>query len=226
MSPNKTVELDSTSNSIVNILLFIKQDFLVYLPLLLIILGIIGFIGNAFTFLQSTLRYNTCCIYLLCGSLVDAINLLINLLSNYIHDTDNILTLVTDRFLCKLRLFGLVFLPQFSMNLLTLSLIDRYACTCSLASSIRQIRRIIIAPWLIIITAIISAALSSFAPLLHDIVPGFGCTSINPYLNGLLYILLHGFVTPIVMLTFVSLTYRNVQESRRRAVDISINISF
>lgn len=220
MSWNETIHLNNTSNSFVNILQVIKQEFLVYLPLIFIILGVIGFIGNAFTFLQPSLRFNTCCIYLFCGSFVDVINLLINLLSNYIHAIDNILTLVTDRYVCKLRLFGLVFLPQLSMNLLALSLIDRYACTCSLVSSIRQIRRIQMAPWMIILTAIISGALSFYAPLLHDIVPGFGCTSINPLLNGLLYIILHGFVTPIVMLIFVSLTYRNVQQSHRRAVNI------
>lgn len=225
MSWNESIHLNNTSNSIINILHFVKQEFLVYLPLIFFIFGIIGFIGNAFTFLQPCLRFNTCCIYLLCGSLVDMINLSINLLSNYIYAVDNLVTLVTDRYVCKWKLFGLVFLPQLSMNLLALSLIDRYACTCSLASSIRQIRRIKMVPWMIIITTIISGTLSFYAPLLHDIVSGFGCTSINPLLNGVLYIILHGFVTPIVMLIFLLLTYRNVQQSRRRAVNMFI-ISF
>jgi len=220
MSWNESMNLNSTSSYIIHILHFVKQEFLVYVPLIFIIFGLIGFIGNAFTFLQPTLRFNTCCIYLLCGSLVDVINLLINLLSNYIHSTsDNILSLVTVRHICKLRLFGLAFLPQLSMNLLTLSLIDRYACTCSLISSIRYIRQLKMVPWLIIITIIISGVTSFYAPVFHDIVPGFGCTSTDPFKNGVLYIVIHGFLTPIVMLVFVLLAYRNVKESRRRTVE-------
>jgi hypothetical protein len=221
MSWNETTKFNNTSIHIINILHFIKQEFLIYLPLIFIFFGVISFIGNAFTFLQPTLRFNTCCIYSLCGSLVDVINLFTNLLSNYIHAaTGNILSLITVRYICKLRLFGLVFLPQLSMNLLTLSLIDRYVCTCSLTSPIRYIRRLNMAPWMIIITIIISSLMSFYGPVFHDIVAGFGCISINPIMNGILYIVIHGFITPIVMLIFVLLTYQNVKESRRRAVDI------
>ncbi len=221
MSVNGTTNFNNTSNDIIYILHLIKQEFLVHLPLILIVFGVIGFIGNVFTFLQPTLRFNSCCIYSLCGSFVDIINLLTNLLSNYIYaPTENILSLITVRYLCKLRLFGLAFLPQLSMNLLTLSLIDRYACTCSLTSSIRHIRRLKMVPWMIIITIIISGVFSFYAPVFHDIVPGFGCTSTNPIIIGVLYIILHGFITPMVMLIFVLLTNRNFQESRRRAVCI------
>ncbi len=221
MSWNETTKFNNTSSHIINILQFIKQEFLIYLPLIFIAFGVIGFIGNLFTFVQPTLRYNTCCIYSLCGSLVDVINLFINLLSNYIHaETGNILSLITVRCICKLRLFGLVFLPQLSMNLLTLSLIDRYVCTCSLTSSIRYIRRLHMAPWMIMVTIIISSIMSFYGPMFHDIVPGFGCISINPLINGVLYIVIHGFITPIVMVIFVLLTYQNVKESRHRAVDI------
>jgi hypothetical protein len=212
-----------TTNFNINRLYFVKQEILVYLPLIFIIFGVIGFIGNAFTFLQPTLRYNTCCIYLLCGSFVDVINLFVNLLSVYINaKTDNILSLLTVRYLCKLKLFNLVFLPQLSMNLLTLSLIDRYVCTCSLTSSIRYIRQLKVVPWMIVITILISGVISFYSPMFYDTKPGIGCICTNPLLNGILYIVIHGFITPFVMLMFVLLTYRNIQKSHRRAVDILI----
>jgi len=224
---NETTDFNNTSSHIIYILDFIRQEYLVYLPLIIIIFGVIGFIGNLFTFLQPILRFNSCCIYLLCGSLVDVINRFINLLSNYIHaKSNNILSVLTVRYICKLRLFGLLFLPQLSMNLLILSLIDRYACTCSLTSSIRYIRRLKMIPWMIIITIIISGIISFYAPIFHDIVPGLGCTSINSVVNGILYIVIHGFITPIVMVVFVLLTYRNVEKSHRRAVDIEIIFFF
>jgi hypothetical protein len=221
MSWNHTMNVTSPSSHIIFILHFVKQELLIYLPLIFIIFGMIGFIGNAFTFLQPTLRFNTCCIYSLCGSLVDIINLFVNLLSNYTHRTaDNLLSLMTIRYVCKLKLFSLVFLPQLSINLLTLSLIDRYACTCSLTSSIRHIRRLEMVPWTIIIIVIFSGVISLYSPMYYDVAPGFGCICTDPFLNGILYIIIHGFTAPSVMLVFVILTYRNVKKSRRRAVDI------
>lgn len=221
MSLNESMTSNNISIDIIYFLDYIKKEYLVHLPVIFIIFGIIGFIGNAFTFLQPILRYNTCCIYLFSASIIDLINLFVNLLHNYINSkTDNILSLINVRCLCKLKVFGLVFLPQLSINLLTLSLIDRYACTCSLASSIRNIRRLIMIPWMIILTIILSSIMSFYGPLFHDIVPGFGCVSKNPFVNGVSYIIIHGFITPSMMLVFVFFTYRNVKASRRRAVNI------
>ncbi|CAF1540578.1 unnamed protein product, partial [Rotaria sordida] len=187
-------------------------------PLIFIIFGVIGFIGNAFTFLQPTLRFNTCCIYLLCGSLVDIINLFVNLLTNYLNATTGyILSLITIRHLCKLKIFSLVFLPQLSINFLALSLIDRFACTCSLTSSIRHIRRLKMVPWIIVITIIISGVSSLYSFIDYDVVPNLGCICTNRLFNAVSYIIIHGFTTPFVMLIFVLLTYRNVKLSRHRA---------
>ncbi|CAF2545908.1 unnamed protein product [Rotaria sp. Silwood2] len=218
MSWNNTTTINGTSARIFYILDFIKQEFIVYLPLIFISFGVIGFIGNAFTFLQPSLRFNNCCIYLLCGSLVDVMNLFINLLMNYLNVTTGyILSLITVRHLCKLKIFSLVFLPQLSINFLALSLIDRFACTCSLTSSIRHIRRLKMIPWIIVIIIAISGISSFYAPIYYDIVPNLGCVCTNRLFNAVLYIIVHGFITPFFMSIFVLLTYRNVQLSRHRA---------
>ncbi|CAF0856098.1 unnamed protein product [Adineta steineri] len=208
----------TSSHHIIHTLNFIKHDILIYLPLIFIIVGIIGFIGNLFTFLQPILRLNTCCIYLLCGSLVDVTNLFVNLFHVYrTPKNENILSLITSSYVCKLKLFGLVFLPQLSINFLIVSLIDRYACTCSMTSCISQIRRLVVVPFIICITIIISGIMSLYSPMYYDFKPSFGCTCTDPFRNGILYIFIHGFITPFVMLIFVLLTYRNVLASRRRA---------
>jgi hypothetical protein len=211
---------NTTSSSAIDTLDLVKDRFLHQLPLIFVIFGSIGFIGDAFTFLQPNLRRNTFCIYTLCGSLIDIINLFVNLLPNYMYSTDNLLLLITTSRSCKWKLFALVALPQLSMNLLILSLIDRYACTCSLTSPMRKMHQLKVVPYLILITIIISGVMSLYSPLLYDVKPGFGCVVTNPLLNGILYIVIHGFLTPFVMFIFVWLTYRNVQQSKQRVVSI------
>ncbi|CAF3590589.1 unnamed protein product, partial [Rotaria sp. Silwood2] len=48
------------------------------------------------------------------------------------------------------------------MNLLILSLIDLYVCTCRLTSPMRQLKMV---PWLIGFIVIISGLMSLYAPL-------------------------------------------------------------
>ena len=133
--------------------------------------------------------------------------------------SDNLLALITDNRLCKLELFSVVFTPQLSMNLLILSLIDRYACTCSLTSPMRHLRPLKMVPRLI-------GVMSLYSPLLYDIIPGYGCSPTDPFLNGMLYIIIHGLMTPLVMLIFVWLTYRNIEKSRQRVVNILLLFFF
>ncbi|UJR30242.1 hypothetical protein I4U23_017780 [Adineta vaga] len=218
MSCISTQNSNTTLTSMINYLQFIKEEYLIYLPLIFIIFGLIGFLGNAFTFLQSTLRYNSCCIYLLCESFIDITNLLINLSSIYRNgSSENLLPKIVNRYHCKLKLFSLVFLPQLSINFLILSVIDRYACTCSMTSSIRYIRRLSTIPWIIFCTTILTSLMSLYSPVFYDVKPGEGCTCTDPFLNGILYIIIHGFLTPCILLLYVLLTYRNVINSRHRA---------
>jgi hypothetical protein len=75
-------------------------------------------------------------------------------------------------------------------------------------------------PRLIAITKLISCLLTIYAPILYDIVPGFGCSSLQPTMNAVLYILIHGIMTPIVMIILVFLTYRRFKKNRQRVVSL------
>jgi len=193
-------------------------QFSIYLPLIFFILGFIGFLGNVFTYLQPELRSNTCCIYSLAGSIGDILNLLINLVPNFIGAKYNIYVPWNNSSeLCKFNAFLLSFFAQLSPNSLLLAIIDRFAATCDLASPIRRILQLKFVPIMIILGMI-------FCFLL--VIPGtfyfeqsiYWCESRDPLVTNTLYIFLNGILQPILMLVFVLLTYRNIHRSHRRVV--------
>lgn len=57
----------------------------IILPIILFAFCFLGFLGNLVTYLQRELRRNTCCIYLLCGSVVDILCIFINVFSNFLY---------------------------------------------------------------------------------------------------------------------------------------------
>jgi len=134
---------------------------------------------------------------------------------------------ISSSFSCKLKSFVLVFLPQLSLNFLILSMMDRYASTCVLTSPMHHFRKLKMVPWLFGITVIIACVMSLYSPTLNDFVIGIGCVSLNPTLNTILYIAVHGNITSIAMLIFILLVYRNIKQSRQRVVSelIFLNIS-
>ena len=214
-----------STRSVTEVLTVINQKYIAQLPLIFTILGLIGFIGNLFTFLQPALRKNSFCIYTLLSSCIDVINLFTNLFPMYLTSaSDNQTVAVGSSLTCKLRIMFLVALPQLSLNLLTMSLLDRYACTFGPASRIRRLLHLKMIPWTVTATVIISCVMSLYGPLLNDIIPGFGCTSTNATLNAIIYIGLHGILTPSVMLILTLLTYRNVSNSRKRVVSTDADL--
>jgi hypothetical protein len=222
---NTTMIIDITmaSKSIAGVLNLVSQRFISYLPLIFSIFGFIGFIGNLFTYLQPELRSNTCCIYSLCGSIMDIINLSLNLFPSYLYAKYGIyIPWSATSFTCKLDLFLLPLLSYLPANFLVMAIIDRFACTCSLTSPIRRINQLKMVPLMSAIAIIISCLVSLRGPLVYDLIPGKGCVSTKPTLSPILYIIFNGFSQPIVMLIFVLLTYRNVRRSRQRVVSILI----
>jgi len=195
-------------------------QFSIYLPLIFFILGFIGFLGNVFTYLQPELRSNTCCIYSLAGSIGDILNLLINLVPNFIGAKYNIYvpwSFSTD--LCRLSIFILTFFPQLSANCLLLAIIDRFAATCDLASPIRRILQLKFVPLMVILGLITCFLLTIAGSLYYEQSEWFfWCISRDPLITSVLYIVLSGLFHPILMLVFVLLTYRNIHRSHRRVV--------
>ncbi|CAF4027142.1 unnamed protein product [Adineta steineri] len=184
--------------------------------LICFILGFIGFIGNIFTFLQPNLRWNNCCIYMLCSSIVDIIHLTINIFPSYFQTIYSFeLPWKLSFSLCKLYYFLYSFLPQLSINLLLLSIIDGYACTCALTSWTHRLNKLKMVPRLILMMICISGIFSIYSPVLGNNEPLL-CGYHEQNIYGILSIFFNGILQPIVILIFVLLTYRNIRQSRQR----------
>ncbi|CAF1307721.1 unnamed protein product [Adineta ricciae] len=206
-----------SAKSMIEDLNLTQQRFVSKLPLIITILGLIGFVGNLFTFLQPTLRKNAFCIYTLSASLIDIINLSVNLCPQYFNPSPGgLFAEISDRFTCKLRLFALVVLPQLSLNLLIMSLVDRFACTFPSTSRMSRLLKLKMVPLMIFITIIISSIESLYSPLLYDIIPDYGCGVTHATENAVSYIAIHGILTPAIMVTLVGLTYRRFSRGRQR----------
>ncbi|CAF1093741.1 unnamed protein product [Adineta steineri] len=216
-----TVDLMQTSKSLSDTLNLISQNILIYLPLVFFIFGLIGFIGNVFTYLQPQLRSNTCCIYSLCGSFIDIINLSINSFPTFLAAKSGInIPWYLSSGLCKFNIFILVFLPHLSINFLCMAIIDRFAITCDHTSSIRRITQLRKVPWMIGLAVLTSGLFSLCGALDYDLMYGYLCVSTQPMATSISYIVLIGLVSPITMIIFVLLTYRNVRRSRRRVGEV------
>ncbi|CAF4329371.1 unnamed protein product, partial [Adineta steineri] len=151
---------------------FLLTEILPNIMLVCFILGLIGFIGNIFTFLQPNLRWNNCCIYMLCSSIVDIIYLSINTFPSYLQTIYSFKLPWNLSFnLCKLYYFLYSFLPQLSINLLLLSIIDRYACTCALTSWAHRLNKLKMVLRLILMMICISGIFSIYSPILGNSEP-------------------------------------------------------
>ncbi|CAF4130754.1 unnamed protein product [Rotaria sp. Silwood2] len=211
------LNMTQLSKSIINDLNLVTERFVIHLPFIFFIFGLIGFIGNLFTYLHAALRSNTCCIYSLCGSIIDIINLSLNLFARYLSQKyATHISWYSSRVTCKLNIFLLAFLPHLSINFLLMATIDRFACTCKLTSPIHRLNQLKTVPWMIIITIVSSCIASIYSAILYDLVDGSLCISTQPQLNSILYIILGGVMQPSLMLIFVLLTRRNVNHSKRR----------
>ncbi|CAF4082505.1 unnamed protein product [Adineta steineri] len=207
----------STITSSIATPIVIFRQFVDQLPLIFVIFGLIGFLGNVLTYLQSELRSNTCCIYSLIGSLADVINLLLNLFANYLKLTYGITApWLALTYLCPVQMASVTFLPYLSLNFLLMAIIDRYASTSSLTSSIRRLTQLKMAPWCILITIFISCLTTIRIFTLYEYRSTTGCTITQPLTNNILYIIINGLMQPITIFIFVILTFRNIRNSRRR----------
>ena len=208
------------SNSIVWILENLTNRYFVHLPIIFITFGLIGFIGNVIIYLHPTFRRNSYSIYSLAGSIVDVLTLLVCPLQIYFYNVYQFNWLFDrSRFQCKLQSFIFTFLPFWALDLLFLSTADRFASTCSLTSSFRRIHQFKRIPFVITVSVTRSSIISLYPIFFHDLIPELTCVIIHPLTHSILYIVINGFMQPVLMLLFVLLTYRNIHQSRRRVVN-------
>lgn len=189
--------------------------------LAIILFGLLGFVGNAFTFLQFELRSNACCIYTLASSVVDVCHLLINTFPDYLQSKYGRPKMWTSgNVTCKIYFFIYSFLPNLAINLLVLTIFDRYSCTCPLGSPFHRFNQRRMIPKMICGAVVTSAFFSTYG-LILGYLNSTVCGYREERLYAILNICVNGILQPTVMLIFVLLTYRNVIKSRQRVVSVS-----
>jgi hypothetical protein len=215
------VIISEKSSEIISTLTFI-QSILNYLSLVLILVGTLGFVGNCLTFLHPTIRLHTCSIYSLCSTISDELNLLINLLSDYVAIYGYEFPWERISSICKLVMFIRVLFPQLSISFLILSLIDRFACSCDLTSTLRKINQLKQVPWMIGLAVAYSLSIGIQPLFFYDISPPplRTCTATNPLPANILYILTSTIAQLFLLLIFNLLLMKNVKRSRQRVVSI------
>jgi hypothetical protein len=195
-------ELEDMNKSI-DLINPIIPKFVVHLPVVWFILGMIGFIGNTLTLLQYRLFSKTYLIYIFCNSIMDIIIVLFNLFLVYfvaIFDVDESWFPVS-AIAISIPLLFLV-LPHISINFLLMAYIDLFVYTSSRKKScLRRINQVKMIPWMII----------------EDENGGIKLARIW----SILYILTNGLIQPVLMLVLVVLTYQNRRKSHQRAVSVS-----
>ncbi|CAF4651767.1 unnamed protein product [Rotaria socialis] len=72
------------------------------------------------------------------------------------------------------------------------------------------------------ITIISSCLASIYASILYNLLDGSQCISTQPQLNSILHIILGGVLQPSLVLTFLLLAYRNVNQSKRRVGRVTV----
>ncbi len=159
------------------------------------------------------------CIYTFCSSVANASNLIFNRIPRYLYQVyGHKFAWDTNSSLCKFEIFTLVFLPQSAINLLILSLIDRYASTCGLTSSTRHLNKPKKAIWFIGIIIIYSCFAVFHGPVLNRIDTNKVCLATAPLTNSILYLIFCGLMRPVVILICVLLIYQNIRKRRQRDV--------
>ena len=188
--------------------------------LMSILFGLLGFVGNAFTFLQFELRSKTCCIYTFASSVVDVVHLLINICPDYLRSKYGGMEMWTSNDVtCKIYFFIYSFLPNLAINLLVLTIFDRYSCTCPLGSPFHRFNQPRMIPKMIC-AAIVTSALFSTYGLVLGYLNSTVCEYREERVYAILNICVNGIMQPLIMLILVLLTYRNVLKSRQRVVSV------
>ena len=161
-----SVQQDRASLTVYTLETFLTK-YVFYLPLTFLVLSFLDFIGNLVTYLQAELRTNTCCIYTLCGSVVDIIHLMIYALADYLaRRYGSHIPWQRSSLSCRMLYFLFVCLPNLSINFLVMSMIDRYASTCDLTWKIHRLNQLKALPWTISVVILSSRVAPIYAPIM------------------------------------------------------------
>ncbi|CAF1413241.1 unnamed protein product [Adineta ricciae] len=199
-----------------------------YVYVLLYILGTCGAALNMITFLQKQLRNKPCAVYFLATSIVDlsTVNafILIEALAAFSSSLGN--RILLSKIWCTLGNFIRFISPCLSSTYLTLTSVDRF-CASSLNTKLRRWSQFKISRIVVIICFLIWALLALHYPIAYAVRENpstmtnecqviHGSPTIFLIIDGLLFSLYNGVITPLILATFSMLILLNMKRSRNR----------
>nr|ACD54824.1 gastrin releasing peptide receptor-like protein [Adineta vaga] len=221
---------NSTSKSIFDLIrtLAILNEMNKYVYILLYIFGVCGASLNIATFLQKQLRNKPCGVYFLATSIVDLSTINIFILIETIAAFNPSLgdEILLSRIWCKLGNFIRFISPCLSSTYLTLISIDRF-CMSSLKQTLRKWSQLRISRIVVVSCFLIWALLALHYPIAYDVRQNpstmqnqcqviLGSSTIFFIIDGLIFSLFNGAITPLVLATFSLLILFNMKRSRNR----------
>ena len=187
-----------------------------YIPIVLLIIGIIGCLCNFITFTAPQLRKNSCAFYFLTSAIFELLSITFGLISRFAADQLGSTLINTDRAYCKLRAYLVSALPLVATYLVLLSSIDR--CMSSSVNarlrSFSQMKMAYRASGVAIAVGFISCAHILVG---YDLRPR--CAPLPgafAMYDSMFVVFWLGVIPHMLMLVFCFFTYINIKRSKRR----------
>ncbi|CAF4593347.1 unnamed protein product [Rotaria sp. Silwood1] len=212
--------MNTSDQSTIEYLNFIKYELNRYIPITFLILGSIGHILNILVFTRPIIRTNSCSIYFVSGSIVNFISLYVGLITPFLGTYDLDPTQIFD-ILCKIRFYLRYTTITLSTWFILLACIDRLFSTSNnvnmrLWSSLRLTKRIVILATIICFICPYTQVFYCYTTNQNS-----SCTWQNAtckLINDLILLILNSGLPPILMILTSILTIRNVKYSNHIVV--------
>jgi hypothetical protein len=208
------------STSVASSLIYTGKQVTIYGGMIVVIAGVLGEFLNTIVFLSlQTFRQNSCAFYLTVMSILNIIELLIDLLPRIILAIYNTDGTETSLFYCKCRLYVVLICTILSLTCFCLATIDQYWATCS-RPRLQQLCNIKLARWLVLIFGFIwilhGIPYLVFSQQVKSPITGkITCSMVNPvYLKYRIYVivfLFFGILPLFITVLFGTMSFRNTR---------------
>jgi hypothetical protein len=187
-----------------------------YGPIILLIIGIIGYICNFITFTSPQLRKNSCAFYFLISAIFELLSITFGLISRFAADHLGSTLINTDAAYCKLRAYLVSAIPLVATYLVLLSSIDR-CMSSSVHARLRSFSQMKMAHRATVVAIAIGFLSCVHILVSYNLRPRCG-TMPGDYaiFDGLFVVFWLGVIPHLLMLVFGFFTLMNIRRTKRR----------
>lgn len=202
----------------VTLLTIATQKITLYCPLIIIIIGTVGCLGNFLTFTSIKLRKNSCSFYFLCATVFDLLTLDFGALTRLLADHFGVMLYHQVRVYCQIRQYLVTSLPALATLFIVLAAMDRFMSTSS-RQVYRSFATIRNARWIGFVSTLICLLCYIHYPMYSDLRPMCSLQGGSYGVFTVVFsIIWTSFAPHFLMLVFGFGTYRHISWTRRRVL--------